>query len=78
MFWSLKLFSLLRKKKGGKKKRRRKAKKRKERANRRKKAGRLTSVGGVGGVLLRALISLEFSGKEGKEEERGNENELKP
>jgi len=61
VFWSLKLFSLLRKKKGGKKKRRRKAKQRKERANGRKKAGRLTSVGGVGGgVLLRALISLEF------------------
>jgi hypothetical protein len=64
VFWSLKLFSLLRKKKGGKKKRRRKGKQRKERANGRKKAGRLTfvgGVGGVGGVLLRALISLEFS-----------------
>jgi|TARA_B100001758_G_C17918397_1_gene357235 hypothetical protein len=60
VFWSLKLFSLLRKKKGGKKKRRRKGKQRKERANGRKKAGRLTFAGGVGGVLLRALISLEF------------------
>ena len=52
-------------------KRRDEEKQRKEKnAHGRKKAGRLTFVGGVGGVLLRALISL------GKEER--NEMNLNP
>ena len=49
-------------------KRRDEEKQRKEKnAHGRKKAGRLTFVGGVGGVLLRALISLEFKGKKRRE-----------